>query len=443
MPMLTSRVYIVASPDLCAAVQKASTALSFDPIVAEITPRLVGSNAHTKTVIQDAGDTIEGRNNIMKKSHHLINPPLLPQNIEAASKTQLDYFGGLIAKIEDNSEIDLFRYVRRAVTTASMTTFYGPNNPFEKHPELVEDFWDWEEGNVAYMLGLFRNIIAHKASRGLEACVKGFAEYIEAGEIKDAYKLIRERDQLHVEVGIADKNERARLEVAISLGFNVNASGTTFWVVDNVFSRPALLCQLREEIRSNALVDHGILSAEALRQTCPRLKSAYRETMRLYVPSASARLVHEDTILADTWLLRKNSVVQLSGSVMHHDPEIWGADVDSFNPDRFLYSMNGSKSNPDGSIPEGKAHYIHPAAFRSFGGGASLCPGRHFANMEVLGLAAVLIMGFDMEPVNGTTWNPPADVKRLPIAVMKPMAPLTVRMKIRDEFKGVKWEMRV
>ncbi|KAF9691170.1 hypothetical protein EKO04_010672 [Ascochyta lentis] len=443
MPMLTGRAYIVAAPDLCAAVQKASTALSFDPIVAEMTPRLVGSSAHTKSIIKDAPDTKEDRNNIMKRSHHLINPPLMPQNILGASKTQLEYFGGVIAKIEDNSEVDLFRYIRRAVTAASMTTFYGPNNPFEKHPELVEDFWDWEEGNVAYMIGLLRSVFARKASRGLEACVRGFAEYIEAGDTKDAYKLIRERNQLHIDVGIADINERARLEVAMSLGFNVNASGTTFWIVNNIFSRPGLLSQIREEIRANALLGHGVLSADSLRQACPRLNSAYRETMRLYVPSASARLVHEDTILADTWLLRKDCVVQLPGSVIHHDPEIWGADVDLFNPDRFLYSVNGSKSNPDGTIPEGKAHFIHPAAFRSFGGGASLCPGRHFANMEVLGLAAVLIMGFDMEPIDGTTWNPPADVKRIPIAVMKPMKPLDVRMKIREEFKGVRWEMRV
>lgn len=440
MPMLTSRTYIVASPDLCAAVQKASTAMSFDPIVAHVTPRLVGSNTHTKHIIQHVQ---EDQGGIIKKSHHIINPPLMPQRILGASKTQLDYFGGVIAKINDGSEIDLFRYVARAVTSASMYTFFGPNNPFEKHPKLVEDFWDWEGGNLAYMSGLFPNLVARKASRGLEACVKGFADFIESMGYKDSHKLIQERNELHVREGITDINERARLDVAMSLGFNVNASGTTFWAVNNIFSRPELLSKIREEIRINALVDHGVLSADCLRQACPRLNSAYRETMRLYVPSISARLVNEDTILADRWLLRKDAIVQLAGSILHHDPEIWGPDVDSFNPDRFLYSMHGSKSLPDGTIPEGKAHFVHPAAFRSFGGGTSLCPGRHFAHMEILGLAAVLIMGFDIEPIGGTKWNPPADTKRIPVAVMKPTAPLNVRMKVRKEFEGVTWEMRV
>ena len=62
--------------------------------------------------------------------------------------------------------------------------------------------------------------------------------------------------------------------------------------------------------------------------------------------------------------------------------------------------------------------------------------------MEVLGLAAVLIMGFDLEPANGTSWNPPADEKRVPIAVMKPLAPLEVKVKVRKEYEGVTWEMK-
>ncbi|KAF1363570.1 cytochrome P450 [Lizonia empirigonia] len=343
--------------------------MSFDPIVALVTPRLVGSNAHTKHIIQHAQ---KDQGSIIKKSHHIINPLLMPQRILGASKTQLDYFSGVIAKINDGSEIDLH-------------------------------LADW----------------------------------------KPVSKDLQNSLSLWVTRTLTDINERARLDVAMSLGFNVNASGTTFWVVNNIFSRPELLSQIREEIRMNALVDHGVLSADCLRQACPRLNSVYRETMRLYVPSISARLVHEDTILADTWLLRKDAIVQLAGSVLHHDPEIWGPDVDSFNPDRFLYSMHGSKSLPDGTIPEGKAHFVHPAAFRSFGGGASLCPGRHFAHMEILGLAAVLIMGFDIEPIGGTKWNPPADTKRIPVAVMKPMAPLNVRMKVRKEFEGVTWEMRV
>lgn len=457
--MLTGRTYIVADPALCAAVQKNSSTMSFDPIVAEVTPRLVGSNSHTSAIINNHGAKLDATS-IIKRSHHVINTPLLPQNIHDASKIQLDYFSSLIAKVNDGEEVDLFRFIRKAVTAASEATYYGPNNPFEKNPQLVDAFWDWESGNVAYMTGIFPNVFAREAARGIEACVKGFKEYIEKEKYAGAHKILKERHQLHLDCGITDTDELAKLEVAISLGFNVNAAGTTFWVVDNVFSRPHLLEEIRAEIRANALVGHGVLSSDKLRLSCPRLNSVYKETMRLYVHSASARFVHEDVLVADQWLLRRGSIVQMSGSAIHMNPDIWGPDVDSYNPDRFLYSTNGSKTLPDGTVPEGKQHFIHPgescpclpcfrlpilrpAAFRSFGGGASLCPGRHFAHMEVLVLAAVLIMGFDMEPTNGTAWNPPADVKRIPIAAMKPMAPLDVRLKARKEFEGVTWEMKL
>jgi cytochrome P450 len=313
---------------------------------------------------------------IMKASHHIINTPLLPQNIKDASKTQLDYFAKCIASIQDGSNIDLYRFVRDTVTTATQNTFFGPNNPFENDPELVESFWDWEAGLIPYMVGVLPKIFARKATRGIDACVDRFKQYIEADGFKGAHKILKDRQTLHRSNGLTDKDELARLEVSISLGLVINASVTTFWVIDQVFSRPALLSKIREEIHANALVGLGRLSVERLRTSCPRLMSAFRETMRLCMPAISARFVAEDIILADTWLLRKGAVVQLAGNVIHFDPEIWGPDCDTFNPDRFLYSPNGSKSNPDGTVSEGKAHYVHPSAFRSFGGGSSLCPGK-------------------------------------------------------------------
>ncbi|KAF1928230.1 cytochrome P450 [Didymella exigua CBS 183.55] len=442
LPVLTGRTYIVADPALCASIQKASSTMSFDPLIAEVTPRLIGSNAHTASIIRGPPGRKLDRASFVTKSHPVINTPLMANNIHDVSKKQLDYFSGLVSKVNDGSEFELFHFIRTAVTAASQSSFYGPNNPFAKNPHLVEDFWDWEAGNVAYMTGVFSSLFAREAVRGMKACVKGFKEWIETEGYKDAYVLLRNRNQLHTDEGIVNTEEKAKLEVAFSLGINVNASGVTFWMVNQIFSRPELLSKIREEIRANAIVDHGVLSVERLRLSCPRLNSVARETMRLYAPAISARLVTEDTLVADTWLLRKGAVVQLNGSVIHNDPDIWGLDCESFNPDRFLYSLSGSKTNPDGTVPEGRAHFIHPAAFRSFGGGTSWCPGRHFAQMEVLGLAAVLVMGFDLEPVNGAQWNPPADVKRIPISVMKPMAPLDVRVNVRREYQGVTWEMK-
>ena len=439
LPMLTGRTYIVASPELSSAVQRAPSSLDLDPIFSEMAPRMAVLNQRTSSILRDPTGGQEGEPSVYKQAHSIITS----QTLTGASQTQLDFLGQLIDDIEDDCEMDLFRLVRQKICDASNRTFYGPRNPFKKYPDLLDSFWDWENDIVSLMMGFFPSITARKAYQGLMTCSKAFAEYIEAGGYQEAHKFVQGRNDLHLRHGITDTMERAKLEVVIGMAINVNASITTFWLLSNVFSRPELLSRLREEVCENALIDPGVLSSERLRQSCPRLNSVYREILRLYAPMITVRWVAADTLLADTYLVREGNIVQVPGSVLHQDKALWGPDVESFNPDRFLYSINGSKTNPDGDVPENKAHALHPATFRSFGGGKSMCPGRHFAQAEILSLSAVLLLGFDMTPTNGTSWNPPPDTKRTPISVMKPLKELKVKLQRRKEFEGIKWKLQL
>ncbi|KAF2245790.1 hypothetical protein BU26DRAFT_568334 [Trematosphaeria pertusa] len=70
------------------------------------------------------------------------------------------------------------------------------------------------------------------------------------------------------------------------------------------------------------------------------------------------------------------------------DKTIWGPGAASFSHRRFVNSQANKKT-------------LNPAAFRAFGGGATLCPGRHFATTEILAAAAMLIARFEMEPAGG------------------------------------------
>lgn len=438
LPVLTGRTYIVASPELCSAVQKDRSNMSLDPVISEITPRMLALNPHTAAILKDSSGGEVGMP-IYTASHTI----LTSQNFANGAKVQLDYLGQSVNDVKNGFETDLFRFISHRISAATNLSFFGPKNPFHKNPDLLESFWDWESGIVALSMNVFPSITARKAYKGLMACARGFEEYIKAGGYEDAIDFLQERDRLHAKYGISDLLERGKLDVSLGLGINVNASITTFWLLNNVFSRPELLSQLRDEIRANGLVEPGALSAERLKQECPLLNAAYRETLRLYAPMSNVRYVSADTIIADTYLLRKGTVVQMAGQALHYDKARWGPDVESFNPKRFLHSTAGSKADANGSALEGKAHAIHPATSRSFGGGASLCPGRHFAQAEILSLSAALLLGFDMDPVDGTTWNPPPDRKRTPIAVMKPLKNLKVKMHVRKEFEGVKWELRL
>ncbi|KAF2448887.1 cytochrome P450 [Karstenula rhodostoma CBS 690.94] len=437
MPMLGGKSYVCKNPQYAALIQRATSTLDFDGIVVNMTPRMVGSHAKTSRILVESQE-------LMKRSHGIINPPLSQQHMGSIAAIQLAHFGDFINKIQNGHEVDLFRFITREVTAATMRSFYGPRNPFAVDPSLIEAFWDWEWEIVAYMVGVMRSVFARKAQAGLERCVKGFEKYAAEDGYKDASGLVQNRKALHEDFGISP-HEHARLELGLCFGFNSNASITTFWVLNNIFSRPPLLAEVRAEIERNAIVSPGTIAFTKLRDNCPLLNSIYKETMRLAAPMTSARMVHEDTLIADTFLLRKGAVVQIAGGILHQDATIWGPDVSSFNARRFEHNWTGSKTDKDGNVSNAKGDQVHASAFRGFGGGASLCPGRFIAQMEIISLAAAVVCAFDLEAPQGKTtveWDPPRDDKRFPFSVVKPLRELNVQLKRREGLEDVHWTLQ-
>lgn len=436
---------MVADPVLAVAVQRAASTLDLDELVAQATPRLVKLDAQTTRILQDPTAKEEGRTRMVTYAHSIINPPLAAHNVWDISKSQLEHISDHINKSEDGEEVDLYKFCTRELVAATMHSMYGPQNPFAVHPELLEKFWEWDDGNIGYAISTFPQITARTAHKAMEECVQGWLEYTEKGLHSQAQPFLKQRYDMHMEAGISNY-EHSRMEMSIILGFNSNASVTTFWVMNHIYSRPDLLDEIRDEVYANAFEAPGTISATKVKDSCPLLNSVFRETLRLAAPMTSARVVLEDTTIAHTYLLKKGNVVQISGGVLNYDPEVWGPDVMSFNSRRFFYNPNGTKTNADGSINDSKANAVHPAAFRSFGGGASLCPGRHFAQIEITSLAALMVMGFDLQPPEGmgkVEWNPPKYDKRFPLVVIKPTKEVRARMMRRKGYEDVKWELKV
>lgn len=440
--MLNGRTYVCTSPSIAVAIQRASSTLDFDAMVGQVFPRMVGADAYTSHLVQDPKAREEGRRNLPNKAHDIINPPLGPQRHTELAQAQLGYLSGYVNARKEGQEIDLFHNLSRELTGATMNTFFGPLNPFATNPDLVNKLWDWDDGLVGYMVGVLPHITVRKAHLGLEAVVEGFRKYTENGLYDQAAPFLKTRYELHKAEGLSPA-QHARLETGLAFGFNINAGITTFWVVNNILSRPDLLEEVREEIYENAYEAPGVIRASKLRETCPLFSSVWRETLRFIAPMTSARVVLEDTLLSDQYLLRKGSVVQIAGGILHSDADLWGPDVKSFNPRRFYYNRNGTKTAADGEVVDSKANTVHAAAFRAFGGGTSLCPGRHFAETEITTLAAVLVMAFDMQPADSVEWDPPRDEKRFPIGVTKPLRDVRVKVTRRKGFEDVKWVLKV
>jgi cytochrome P450 len=125
--------------------------------------------------------------------------------------------------------------------------------------------------------------------------------------------------------------------------------------------------------------------SRVLKSQCPTLLATIREVLRYRTVGTSARLDTEDHMLDSKYLIKKGRMVTLPGPVQHSDTRAWGENAADFNHTRFM--------QPDKRVPA--------AAFRAFGGGASLCPGRHFATTIILNFTAMLVMHSDIVPAGG------------------------------------------
>ncbi len=438
-------VYIATSPNLAAHIQRASSTLSFENVVIPVSSRMAGLSKETVDILYDKDAEKEGRINFMAHMHNYLYALLAPAEIKGIGAVVLDQLSQHINAMPAHIDVRLFWWCCQLFTQSTTYAFYGPDHIFAKDPSLVKDFWDWEEGLMGFMASPVPQLTARKSYLACERMVVAFKEYISEERQKNASAVIKERIRWHQERGIS-LDDMGRCEVIMLFGALTNGGVTLFWMLNYIFSNPELLSNLREEITSHAYSTDATSQTASIAfkglQECALLNSVLKEVLRLTAPMASTRLVMKDTIIADTYLLRANSIAMLAGGFMHEDINIWGPDASSFNPRRFAKSIHGTKTG----VTDSEKSAVHPAAWRGFGGGAVFCPGRHFAQIEILSVVATLVMGWEMVPQEGQTkvdWHPPKDEKRIPIGVMKPLRDVNVSLRRREGMENLVWTLKL
>ncbi|KAI1848909.1 hypothetical protein JX266_005337 [Neoarthrinium moseri] len=443
LPVPNSRIYIVVDPSLAAAVQRASKALSFTPIIPEVTERILGLDAATKSIASKNLDPGPGDErgflaDIQEMVYSKLGPGSylseLTRDAAQELKNEVDgYRTTLEARPGSKELIDLLEWVRHFVTVSTAKYLYGPQNPLSKHAELEEAFWDFDHGLGALMINMMPSITARKAYQGREKLVQALADYLEAGAYRTGSQIIQERVSLALKHGWALR-EVARSELSFLFAGIVNATTSTFWIILQIFADPNILSRVRDEIVSSVGEDGEgtrVLNVEMLKDQCPVLMAVYRECLRLNSDNNSIRIVKEPTILADRYYLAKDSVVQIAGGVIHADQSIWGSNVDEFDHGRFLGQGTG--------LTKEKEKQYHPAAFRAFGGGKTLCPGRHFATYEILSFVALIVLQFDMEsPDGGEIKVPKKNDAVLPVHILEPREAVKLVVRPRREWDAGK-----
>ncbi|XUL86194.1 cytochrome P450 [Streptomyces galilaeus] len=108
------------------------------------------------------------------------------------------------------------------------------------------------------------------------------------------------------------------------------------------------------------------------------------ESLRLWPTApAYAREATRDTELAGDHPVRRGAWALILTPMLHRDPEVWGADAEEFDPDRF-----------DAKAVRSRA----PHTFKPFGTGARACIGRQFALHEATLVLGLLLRRYELRP---------------------------------------------
>ena len=298
---------------------------------------------------------------------------------------------------------------------------------------------DYDKDINTLLVNIAPTIIARKAYKSREKLALAFEQYYENNPRDRSSALINARYDANTKYGLTSTN-MGRLEVGTVIGILANTVPSLFYMFANIYSDESLLGDLRNELKTVVSDKHDeigqvtqCLNVYQMKERCLLLNSTFQEVLRVHSLGASARLVLQDTLLNDRYLLKKGSIVQMPNSVIHSNPSVWGQNAKDFEARRFLKQETTNKE------PKRNA----ATAYRPFGGGSTLCPGRHFASTEILSLTAMMILRFDMVPEAGQWVVPTPEQKSIATAVFPPKADIKVRIRRRDGLWETNWSFVV
>ncbi|KAH7120594.1 cytochrome P450 [Dactylonectria macrodidyma] len=439
LPMLNGKMYAVWDPALIASGLRNKN-LSTTPQAVAGTQSLCQIRDETAAIFCGPDKTAQVAEHMLL---HIIPMSLAGAHLQQINEVAVKKLAVDLSSLQAESVPNVWLWFRRMLTLPTTKALYGDEDPFAKDWGLEEVLWTFEANLPKLIANFYPAVTASTGHRARAALGDALGRYYAArhDSSPSASEFVRARAQYFRDYGIAD-DEIARIEIILPFTAMVNTVPALFWLFCFVFSRPALLARVREEVEllTTRDGDEVIILLNALEERAPLLSSCYKETLRLTNHQVSTRTVIEDTTISDnkgnTYLLRKDNVVQMSIAASHRTEQFWGPDFDDFSPERFLDSANRKTDDGPGSQKAIRA------AFLPYGGGQHYCPGKGFAYAEMMAAMTALLLGFDVEPHGGEWKVPEWATWSLVDAVTKPKGKgegFGIEVKRREGWEGVKW----
>lgn len=183
---------------------------------------------------------------------------------------------------------------------------------------------------------------------------------------------------------LSDEQVLAHLNILLIAGHETTTT-LGAWALQMLATRPEQCARVRAEVDALLPDPRGPIGVEALR-AMKQLDNFIKETGRLYSPVINVpRGVVKDFEFGG-YSVPAGTQVRLALAACHRLPAVW-SDPARFDPDRFAPPREEDK----------RQQY----ALVTFGGGARICIGVNFANIETKALAAYVLRNYQLEPIPG------------------------------------------
>lgn len=411
------RTYVVNDTRLIPALQKQWRIISFAAQGGDV-GRITGMTADAVKIINREFTNEQCFSVSWPK---LITPALAPgRDLNAISRASIEV---LIDYMEDLRNTHrhggvtvrgLWQWTRHTTTKATTEAFWGPMNPYQD--SAVFEAWKiFESGLPSLPLMPLPHLLAPKLFRARETVAAAMIEYMRTcGYMKASAVIQKTFEHNHNRFGLSIEDV-GRGQLGLAFAVLSSLTPFAFWLLYHIFSDEVVLADVRAEVESLVLNNEDGMGTHSIDlakipPSCPLLLSTFQETMR-YRSSASPgmRKVLDD-VMVEGWFLKKGSILLIPNTIQHTSTSAWGESAATFDHRRFVRRAEAGQDKP----------LFNRTAFRAFGGGHTLCPGRHFAINEVMTLAALMVLQFNLVPVNDGKWPRPT-WRNSPIAAGVPV----------------------
>lgn len=303
-------------------------------------------------------------------------------------------------KTSDSIVLPLTRWSSDYFVKGGQHAYFGPRLA-EIDPSLTDHFLVFDE--LSYqVIYQYPTFLAREMKASRDRLIGAFRTYLDlpaAERSGDAWFVKAMETEMRA-VGIAG-DDMAIATLTIYWAINTNSRKAAFWLLAYILQTPGALEAARAETAA-AFREDGSVDFKFLHDETPGLEAMWNEMLRLSAFAASVRFITEDTPLGGKTCKKGNRLI-IPYRQLHMDRGVYGESVDQFDPERFRRDPKLATGNN----------------FRPFGGGATMCPGRHVARRAVFLWVAMVLNRFDVE-LEGEQELMEADLRKPVPGLMSP-----------------------